>query len=364
VKVPFNDLAAATQQDRDQLLDCMRRVVDSGWFVLGPEVSAFESEFASYCGPGLHAVGVANGSDALELSLRAAGVLAGDRVACCANASMYASLAICHVGAVPVFVDIGADHTMDPAAFAAIASDKIKAAIVTHLYGQLADMTNLLATARAFGIKVIEDCAQAHGARIAGQRAGSFGDFASFSFYPTKNLGALGDGGAVVCQNLQGAETVRSLRQYGWAQKYQVTQAGGRNSRLDALQAAILRLRLAKLDANNAARHAIASRYVAEINHPDIVLPMIGPGHVAHLFVIRTQRRTDLIQYLTSMQIGHDVHYPIADHQQATMADRYPGIQLPRTEQFASEVLSLPCFPELAPAQVQRVIQVLNAWPK
>ncbi len=364
MKVPFNDLSAAAQAEREQLMTCMSRVLDSGWFVLGPEVNAFESEFASYCGPGLHCVSVANGSDALELALRAAGISTGDRVVCCANASMYATLAICHVGAIPVFVDILDNHTMDPSALAATAELQIKAIIVTHLYGQLADMARIMAIATAQEIRVIEDCAQAHGATQSGRRAGSFGDFASFSFYPTKNLGALGDGGAVLCQSETAAQSLRALRQYGWANKYQVTQASGRNSRLDAMQAAILRMRLTKLDANNQRRHAIAQAYLAGISHPDIALPQIGPGHVAHLFVIRTARRADLIRYLTNEQIGHDLHYPIADHQQATMMESYRNLSLPRTEQYAAEVLSLPCFPELSSAQVQRVIQVINAWPR
>jgi dTDP-4-amino-4,6-dideoxygalactose transaminase len=363
VSVPFNNLKRGIAAQREQLLDLAAQVLDSGWVVLGPHVQAFEAEFANYCGTDLTAISVANGSDALALALSAAGVKVGDSVVCCANAAMYGSLAILSLGAKPVFVDVRTDHTMCVDDLKRVlANTKPSAIIVTHLYGQLAQIEQIVEIASARGIPVIEDCAQAHGAERSGLKAGSFGRFACFSFYPTKNLGALGDGGAVVCKTAADAKRLGALRQYGWQQKYFVEVEGGRNSRLDELQAAWLRHGLKQLDANNARRREIAQRYCNEINHPKIALPKVGEDHVAHLYVLRASNRDTLKAHLTAHQIGSDIHYPLPDHRQAILVKQYAEISLPRTELDATQVISLPCFPELSDAEVTQVIEVVNAW--
>lgn len=340
------------------------RVVQRGWFVLGPEVQAFEEEFAAYCGGGRTCISVANGSDALALALAAIGVGSGDRVATCANAAMYATLAILSLGAHPVFVDVDATRTMCQTHFAEIAtSGKLKAVVITHLYGQLAAVEQLVEISSKFGVAVLEDCAQAHGAKRHGYKAGTFGDVSTFSFYPTKNLGALGDGGAVLCETAAMADSVRALRQYGWAKKYNVETAGGRNSRLDEIQAAFLRVRLPLLDASNARRREIAAAYVTRISHPLVSTPAKpDESCVAHLFVVSCRKRDALRAHLTNAQISTDIHYPVPDHRQTILATRYANVALPNTECAAAEVLSLPCFPELSDAEVSYVINAVNTW--
>jgi dTDP-4-amino-4,6-dideoxygalactose transaminase len=337
------------------------RVLDRGTFVLGAEVDAFERDFAGYCGVP-HAVGVASGSDALELALRAVGVGPGDEVVTVANAGMYSTLAIRSIGAAPRYVDVDDDLLMDPAALASRLRPSVKAVVVTHLYGRLAPMAEILAAAGSRGIPVVEDCAQAHGARRGEVRAGGFGAAGCFSFYPTKNLGALGDGGAVVTREPAIAVRVRSLRQYGWGPKYRVELTGGRNSRLDELQAAFLRVRLPALDAENARRRAIVDAYAAGLHHPEIGPPRTtGPDCVAHLAVVRSPRRDALRAHLAGRGIGSDVHYPVADHRQPGGAEADPA-PLPVTERACDEVLSLPCFPGLADAEVAAVVDACNAW--
>ncbi len=364
--IPFNDLRRVTTREHAALTEAIHRVLHSGNFLLGPETQAFETEFAAFCSAGskllLQCVSVANGSDALVLALLAAGVKPGDRVITCANAAMYASLAILATGASPLYVDIDDTHTLDAAHFAACASSGVAAVVVTHLYGRIAAMDSIQTIAAEHGIHVIEDCSQAHGATLNGQRAGSFGDFATFSFYPTKNLGALGDGGAVLCKTEASADRLRALRQYGWSRKYRNDLAGGCNSRMDEIQAAVLSSRLPALDANNAIRRAIAMRYQHGIRHADLHVLPIDQNHAAHLCVLETPRRDALQGYLHAHGIGCEVHYPVPDYQQAVMRDRYHTLTLPRTERAAQEVLSLPCFPDLLDAEVERVIAVLNAW--
>jgi dTDP-3-amino-2,3,6-trideoxy-4-keto-D-glucose/dTDP-3-amino-3,4,6-trideoxy-alpha-D-glucose/dTDP-2,6-dideoxy-D-kanosamine transaminase len=363
MKVPFNDLQRAANLEAVALDQAMQRVRASGWFVMGQEVAAFEKEFAAWNG-NAHCISVANGSDALALALIAAGVGRDDLVATAANAAMYSSLAIHALGARPVFLDI--DPKTNGVAvdtFAAIASPAIKALIVTHLYGQLAAIKELVALAKRFDIAVIEDCAQAHGAQLDGYKAGTFGALATFSFYPTKNLGALGDGGAVLTSDDLLAKKLRALRQYGWERKYQVTVEGGRNSRLDEIQAAVLRTRLPGLDADNARRLQIAKRYSAGIKHPLVRTPAIlDESFVAHLYVIRTAQRASLQAHLANHGIGCDVHYPIPDHRQALWSGIFDHIQLPQTESAAEEVLSLPCFPQLSDPEIDLVIDIINNW--
>lgn len=361
--IPVNSLQRHIQPLSDRLAQATRRVIDSGHFVLGPHVQRFEQAFADYCGVA-QAVGVGNGTDALELSLRALEVGPGDRVAVVANAAMYGATAILACGGTPVFVDIDpSSHTMCADALAsAIVQGPFKAVIVTHLYGRLAAMDALLPLCRAHGIPVVEDCAQAHGARDAnGVRAGAFGDIASFSFYPTKNLGALGDGGAVATSSEALAGRVRQLRQYGWSAKYTNTLAGGRNTRLDEIQAALLLEMLPELEGWNARRRAIANRYTAGIDSSRLTLPpTFGAEHVAHLYVVRCEERDEARSRLAQMQVQTDVHYPTPDYRQPCLRGKIDDSPLPHTEADARRVMTLPCFPELTDAEVDAVIAACN----
>jgi dTDP-4-amino-4,6-dideoxygalactose transaminase len=341
-------------------------VIGSGHFVLGRKLLAFEREFAEYCGV-KNCVGVANGTDALEIALRSIGGRPDSVVAASANAAMYSSTAVLACGGSPVFVDVEPGlGTMDPQALvqALNANPGIQAVIVTHLYGRLAKIEYIVDFCRARGVRVIEDCAQAHGAeRPDGRRAGSFGDVACFSFYPTKNLGALGDGGAVVTNDSVIAERARQLRQYGWSSKYTNSLPGGRNSRLDEIQAAFLSVFLPHLDSWNERRRQIAYRYSTEIESPCIDLPpAAGKEYVAHLYVVRCSQRDALVAHLAAEGVQTDVHYPIPDHRQPCHAGQFDDVRLPVTERDAMTVLSLPCFPELTDAEVQRVIDACNRF--
>ncbi|GAA1519252.1 DegT/DnrJ/EryC1/StrS family aminotransferase [Dactylosporangium maewongense] len=356
----MNDLAAHHAPLAGALTDAVRRVIDSGWFVLGREVAGFEEAFAAYCGVP-HAVGVANGTDAIELALAGVGIGRGDRVALVANAGGYGTTALLALGAEPVYVDVDEDTaTLDPAL---LDRETFDAVLVTHLYGRLADLPAILEVAARHGAPVVEDCAQAHGASRDGRRAGSWGDAAAFSFYPTKNLGALGDGGAVVTASAGVAERVRRLRQYGWDRKYHQVTGPARNSRLDEVQAAVLSVKLPHLDGWNAARVAVAARYRAAIRHPKLTLPEVdAPGHVGHLYVLRCADRDALSAHLRAHGVAHDVHYPLPDHRQPVHGDRFAGLELPATERLCAEVLSLPCHPELPAEQVDRVAAAVNAF--
>ena len=301
-------------------------------------------------------------SDALEIALRAVGVEAGDPVATVANAAMYATLAIRAIGAIPVYVDVDERTlTMSPSAFVRAANASLRAVVVTHLYGRLAEMAPILAAASQARLPVIEDCAQAHGAVRDGTRAGAFGTVGCFSFYPTKNLGALGDGGAITTNDPAVADRVRALRQYGWSSKYRVSRAGGRNSRLDELQAAFLNARLPSLDRENTRRREIHNAYTDTIHHPQVLVPVrAAADHVAHLAVIRTTARDSLRSHLDSRSIATDVHYPIADHRQPVVDGSQPA--LPITERACDEVLSLPCFPAMTDGEVRAVVDACNDW--
>ena len=354
----FSPLGAAFGVD---LGACLQRVVDSGWYVLGPQVREFETAFARHVGV-RHAVGVANGTDALTLALRALGIQPGQRVLTVANAGCYSSTAIAQVGADPGWVDVDpARLTMAPEALAvALAEGHVAAVIVTHLYGQMADMPRLTALCQAAGVPLIEDCAQAHGAALHGRRAGAWGTLACFSFYPTKNLGALGDGGAVLTDDGALAERLRALRQYGWTRKYEVGLPGGGNSRLDELQAAVLLAKLPHLEAANAERRAIAAGYSAAFaGLPLDCPPPPGPEHAMHLYVVRTPRRAALQAHLAAHGVASDIHYPLADHRQPVRAAQ-PLPHLPVTEAACAEVLSLPCYPGLTAPQGARVIEVVR----
>ena len=363
--VPVNALDRHIAPLASRLEQAAAKVIASGYYVLGPNVKAFEKEFADWCGVA-NCVTVANGTEALELGLRSLGIREGKTVAVVGNAAMYGTTAVLACGATPVFVDIHpVTSTMDPKALeAAAASQRIDAVIVTHLYGRLADMEAIMALASKYGFTVFEDCAQAHGARDAsGRKAGSFGSAASFSFYPTKNLGALGDGGAIVTNDTTTADTLSKLRQYGWNGKYRNELQGGRNSRLDEMQAAFLRVMLPLLDDWNARRREIANRYSNEIRHDRIpVPPASGDDFVAHLYVVRTTDREGLQKHLAAAGIASDVHYPVPDYRQPLFGNRYSGIALSATDAACASVITLPCFPELTDEEVTRVIEACNRW--
>jgi len=361
--IALNDLARHNAPLRQELEAAMARVHDRGWYILGPEVEAFEQEFAAYLGVA-ECIAVGNGTDALELSLRALMVHSDETVATVANAGMYATTAIRAVGAVPAYVEI--DPTtlqMDPAAFAHVAATRPRAIVATHLYGRFADIDAIGRIAREHRIPLIEDCAQAHGAKRGDRYAGTFGALGCFSFYPTKNLGALGDAGAIVTNDRELATKLRSLRIYGWGAKYHCTMQGGMNSRMDELQAAVLRTKLPHLDRWNRRRREIAVRYKNEIRHPAIApSPFIDDGSdIAHLYVVRVRLRESLRDHLKGAGVATDIHYPIADHRQPG-----PGILPPeglaRTDRACYEVLSLPCYPELNDAEVDVVVAACNRW--
>lgn len=358
--VPFNDLARASRRDSPKLQRVIDDVIRSGWFVHGPHHKAFEQKFASYLGVP-HVVGVASGTDALEICLRT--VITDERrcVVTVANAGGYATTAARAAGLDVRYCDIDPETlTIDPGSLETVLDHTVAAVVVTHLYGRLADVPAVRALCKPFGVRVIEDCAQAHGARNDAGMAGAQGDLAAFSFYPTKNLGALGDGGAISTADDILYQRLLALRQYGWTEKYRIAVAGGRNSRLDELQAAVLSVRLSSLDADNERRRLIIGRYAAAVSAGVRVLPAENAGHAGHLAVAIADDALALRGHLAERGVATDVHYPTPDHQQPAWAD--PSAALPVTEQFAGRVLSLPCFPELTDAEVDHVAEALASY--
>lgn len=367
IKIPVNDLGRYMLRMQEPLLKCAREVIAGAHYVLGAKVREFESLFANYCGVA-HCIGVANGTEALELALRGIDLGKDDYVVVAANAAMYGTTAVLAVGAKPVFADVDPDTALlglsGISRAVANSPARPKAVIVTHLYGRAAPMAEIMEYAQQAGVKVIEDCAQAHGARLTdGRRVGSVGDIGTFSFYPTKNLGAIGDGGALTCNDDKLSQRIRQLRQYGWSAKYDNALAGGRNSRLDELQAAFLCVLIDDLDTRNARRRAIANRYSREISNPGIRLPREGgEEYVAHLYVIQCRDREQLQDHLAAHGIGSDVHYPIPDYRQAMHGGDYSTVCLPATELLSESVLTLPCFPELDDDEIDAVIAACNNW--
>ena len=360
MSLPFLDLKRVNAAHESAIRAGVARVIDSGWYVLGEEVAEFEREFAAYCGT-KHCIGVADGLAALTLSLRAYGIGAGDEVIVPSNTFIATWLAVTQVGATPVPVEPHpSTQNIDPARIEASITPRTRAVIPVHLYGQPADMAPILEIARRHNLRVIEDAAQAHGARYQGQRVGAFGDAAGFSFYPGKNLGALGDGGAITTNDDTVAAKLRMLRNYGSSIKYQHDLAGV-NSRLDEIQAAVLRAKLPALDAENGARRQVAQAYLEALADVPVQLPQViaGAEPAWHLMVIRTDRRAALQDALTQAQIGHLVHYPIACHQQKAYAGQvWPA--LPIAERLQHEVLSLPIAPYLTRDDVGYVAGVIK----
>lgn len=360
--IPFLDLERLNQTLRGPLNAAFHRVVDSGWFIMGPELEAFEAEFAEYSEV-KHCIGVGNGLEAIHLLLKAYGIGPGDEVIVPSNTFIATWLAVSHSGATPVPVDPDIKtHNIDPVLIAASITPRTRAIMLVHLYGQPADMDPINELASKHDLIVIEDAAQAQGARYKGRRVGSLGHAAGTSFYPGKNLGALGDGGAVLTNDDAIAEKVRRLRNYGSVVKYQHELAGF-NSRLDELQAAFLREKLKVLDEWNCKRREIAATYSSLLDGYNCILPFV-PEYaepVWHLYVIRSKQRSVLKAHLDQQGISTVVHYPIPPHRQACYS-AYCGQRLPVAEMLAEEVLSLPMSPDLRDVEIEQVCKVVNGF--
>jgi dTDP-4-amino-4,6-dideoxygalactose transaminase len=364
MKVPFLDLQTQYKQIEAEVFEAIKPVMQNTSFILGPAVGKFEKNFAAFCGS-KECVGVASGCDALLWAIKACGIGPGDEVITVANTYIATVLAITFAGATPVLVDCLEDsYEIDPDAVRKAITRKTKAIIPVHLYGQAADMDAILAIARERGLIVIEDAAQAHGATYKGRPCGSIGDMGCFSFYPGKNLGAYGDGGAVTTDKPELAKAVRMLGNYGQSEKY-VHDIQGWNSRLDSMQAAILDVKLKYLQSWNDGRRKHAAHYLKSLAGMPYVLPKEMPGnrHIYHLFVIRAPRRDELLDFLKKKEISAGLHYPIPVHLQKAYKElgRGPG-SFPRTEQICTELLSLPMCAELSDDQVEAVCVALKEF--
>lgn len=361
--IKFLDLKTINERFRSELDAATKRVMDSGWYLLGKEDEAFEKAFAEYCGA-KHAIGCANGLDALILIAKAMGLGAGDEVIAPANTYIASLIAISAVGATPILVEPDINtYLIDPERIEAAITPKTKAIMVVHLYGRTCEMDRINSIAKAHGLKVIEDSAQAHGAFFGGKRAGNLGDASGFSFYPGKNLGCLGDGGAVTTNDDELAKKIRALRNYGSDVKYHFPYRGW-NSRLDELQAAYLAVKLPHLDADNARRVEIAARYCKEIVNPLITLPTAPSGkkdNVYHVFPVRTEKRDAFQTYLTQKGVQTVIHYPIPPHKQPAYTE-WHGLSLPITEKIHDTIISLPISPVMTDDEVSEVIATVNAY--
>jgi dTDP-4-amino-4,6-dideoxygalactose transaminase len=360
--IPFFDLTKQYESIQSEMNDAIGRVLKSGWFILGPEVAAFEKELAEYIGV-RHAIGVGSGTEAIHIALLALGIGAGDEVITVPNTAVATVAAIELAGARAVLCDVRADAmTLDTDKLARAITPRTRAIIPVHLFGQSCDLDPILQIARAKKISVLEDCAQAHGATYRGKRVGAWGDIAAFSFYPTKNLGAYGDGGAILTNDAQLAEHVKLLRQYGWRERY-ASDIKGMNSRLDEMQAAILRVKLRHLDAWNAARRERAALYTELLRTVTPPREMAYGQHVYHLYVIQSHNRQSLVSHLKARDIGTAIQYPLAIHQQAAYANLgYRDDDLPVASKLAREILSLPLYPELPLDDVRAVAAAVNEF--
>jgi dTDP-4-amino-4,6-dideoxygalactose transaminase len=361
MKIPFGDLKRQYDTLREPIDRATQEVYSSGWFVLGQQVQRFEAEFAAYCGA-THGVGVGSGTEAIHLALLAGGVEPGDEVMTVSNTCVPTLSAISFAGAVPVFVDIDeTTYTIDPARIEERITAKTKAIVPVHLYGQCADMDPILEIAARHNLVVVEDCAQATGARYKGRMAGTMGHAGAFSFYPSKNLGAFGDGGLVLTNDEKIADTVTKLRNYGQEKRY-YHAIKGFNSRLDELQAAILSAKLPYLDGWNERRRQIANRYHQAFTSLGIVCPMEAPDrvHVYHLYVIRVPQREQFQAFLAEKGVGTIIHYPVPVHRQASYSEyREQEAYLPVTEKQMNDIISLPLYPELTDSEVDYIINTV-----
>ncbi|OTW80159.1 aminotransferase [Bacillus thuringiensis serovar cameroun] len=362
--IPFLDLKQINLQHKNEIEEAMKRVLESGWYVLGKEVTEFEEKFATYCGT-KYAVGVANGLDALILILRAYGIGEGDEVIVPANTYIASILAISANGATPILVEPQVEtFNINPQQIEEKVSSKTKAIMAVHLCGQAANMDAINKIAEKYNLKVIEDAAQAHGAIYNEKRTGNLGDAAGFSFYPGKNLGALGDGGAITTNDSVLVEKIRALRNYGSHVKYE-NLFKGMNSRLDELQAAILNIKLGYLDQQNEHRRKVAEYYLNNIKNPKIELPVVEncdrKSHVWHLFVVKTGKRADLQQFLQENGVQTMIHYPIPPHKQEAYQE-WSNLSYPITEIIHEQVLSLPISPVISMEEVEKVVEKINQY--
>lgn len=360
--VPFNDLVRGEHQEQEEVATAVQRVLHRGWFVHGPEHARFEQAFASFLGVE-ECVGVASGTDALTLAIRAltGGVRTG-RIVTAANAGGYATTAIWLNGLTPAYADVASDTLcLSAESISNVWDDDVVAVVVTHLYGRMAPVDDIVALCHSRGVPVIEDCAQSVGAYRNGRAAGSIGDVGTFSFYPTKNLGAVGDGGAIVTSDAALGATVRRLRQYGWDGKYRTTIPGGTNSRLDEIQAAVLNVRLPSVADGNARRRQIINRYAEAAGDVEAlrIPPADDESHAGHLAVALAHDRDAVRSRLAAKGVATDVHYPVPDHRQPVASSAPPS--LPVTEHACEHVVSLPCFPQLDDGEVDHVCTVIRS---
>jgi dTDP-4-amino-4,6-dideoxygalactose transaminase len=367
--IPQTNPKASYLAHRQEIDSAIAQVLESGWYILGPHVSAFEQEFAAYLGLA-HSVAVANGTDALYLALRACGIGPDDAVVTVSHTAVATVAAIELTGAKPVLVDVDpTTFTMDPnhleETIKASTDNRLRAIIPVHLYGHLADMPAIMDIARRYKLYVVEDCAQGHGATLQERKAGTWGHLAAFSFYPTKNLGAFGDGGAVATNDSTMADQIRQLREYGWRERYISSQAG-LNSRLDELQAAILRVKLRYLDTENERRRALAHIYDTLLSATSLTLPVVSTlaDHVYHQYVVRSHQRDKLKDFLKANSVGTLIHYPVPVHAQPAYKSRsiIGPRGLPHTDQLCQEILSLPMYPQLTDQQAQQVGRLIVQW--
>lgn len=364
--IPFLNLKKYNAQFENEFQTWFRNFLEQGQYILGPAVTSFESEFVQYCGQ-KYCVGVGNGMDALRLIFEGYKIMGklktGDKVLVCAHNYIATILAIRQAGLIPVFVEVEKTlFNMDLDSVQEHALDDIKVILVTHIYGQIGPMEKIKRIATSRNLLVIEDAAQAHGSEQKGKKTGSLGNAAAFSFYPTKNLGALGDGGAIVTGDALLAETVSKLRNYGTSSKY-VNELAGFNSRLDPIQAGFLSIKLKKLDQDNKTRRKIAKRYLSEITNGKIQLPYYdgSTAHVFHIFTVRVVDRPVFLKYLEDHGIGFLIHYPIPPHKQQALA-AYNDLSFPLTERFAQELVSIPLNPLLNTAEIDTIITTLNRY--
>ena len=361
--IPQSSPLASYQACRREIDEAIRRVCSSGSYINGPEVDSFQTEFASYLGLS-HGIGVGNGTDAIRIALLACNIGHGDEVITVSHTAVATVSAIEQTGAAPVLVDIQADtFTLDPKKIESAISPKTRAIVVVHLYGHPAEMSEILAIAKRHRLRVIEDCCQAHGALYQGRKVGTFGDLGCFSFYPTKNLGGLGDGGMVVTQDGSLAHRCLQLREYGWRERA-ISEFPGVNSRLDEVQAAILRVKLKYLDRGNASRTRIAALYSTLLGGTAIKTPLVLGDCVPafHLYVVLSEHRNSLREYLKERGIGTAVHYPLPIHQQPAYLALGKGRDLTVSEKISQQALSLPMYPELLLEAVRETALAIQEW--
>ena len=363
--IPFSDPSASYKSHKEEIDQAIKRVLDSGWYVLGNEVGNFEKEFATFHGSGFSSVGVANGTDAIALALRCLGIGNGEEVVTPSHTAVATVAGIEQAGCKPVFADIDpVSRCICPESIRSRISNRTRAIIPVHIFGQPCDMTKIMDLAKDRNLLIIEDCSQAHAAELEGKKVGTFGDLATYSCYPTKNLGGLGDGGMILCPDPVKAEKLRKLRQYGWDDSRE-SLIRGVNSRLDDLQAAVLRVKLKHLRADTEKRRSIAQMYDRALGNLALTLPHRNPEskHSMHLYVIECENRNGLMQHLRERGIGAGLHYPIPVHKHLTYAGRIRGeSELPNTNDFYQHHLTIPLFPELDDESVFLIIESIQEW--